>query len=153
MNLWTLVLRGLRHYRRTNTGLVAGSAIATAVLVGALVVGDSVRASLRGQAELRIGAVDAVLASNDRFLNREYLARVDMNADDESRLQELLTLHHARTESRTSGALLEVRDGLSGRSLGEMTLPGLDERIAWGVSQGAGLLAEETRVSVFELPA
>jgi len=67
MNLWTLVLRGLRHYRRTNAGLVAGSAIATAVLVGALVVGDSVRASLRGQAELRIGAVDAVLASNDRF--------------------------------------------------------------------------------------
>jgi hypothetical protein len=34
-----------------------------------------------------------------------------------------------------------------------MTLPGLDERIAWQVSQGAGLLAEETRASVFELPA
>ncbi len=51
------------------------------------------------------------------------------------------------------GALLEVRDGLSGRGLGEMTLPGLDERVAWSVSQGAGLLAEETRASVFELPA
>ena len=53
----------------------------------------------------------------------------------------------------SSGAMLEVRDGLSGRSLGELTIPGLDERIAWKVSQGAGLLAEETRVSVFELPA
>jgi hypothetical protein len=52
-----------------------------------------------------------------------------------------------------SGALLDVRDGLSGRSLGEVTLPGLDERIDWKVSQGAGLLAEETRVSVFEVPA
>lgn len=52
-----------------------------------------------------------------------------------------------------SGALLEVRDGLSGRALGDLTLPGLDERIAWHVSQGAGLLAEETRASVFELPA
>ena len=51
------------------------------------------------------------------------------------------------------GAMLEVRDGLSGRMLGELTLPGLDERIAWKVSQGAGLLAEETRASVFELPA
>lgn len=50
------------------------------------------------------------------------------------------------------GALLEVRDALSGRHLGELTLPGLDERIAWQVSQGAGLLAEETRASVFELP-
>jgi hypothetical protein len=37
--------------------------------------------------------------------------------------------------------------------LGELTLPGLDERVAWKVSQGAGLLAEETRASVFELPA
>ena len=51
------------------------------------------------------------------------------------------------------GALLEVRDGLSGRTLGEWVVPGLDERVAWRVSQGAGLLAEERRVSVFELPA
>jgi len=50
------------------------------------------------------------------------------------------------------GALLEVCDGLTGRGLGELTLPGLDERIAWKISQGAGLLAEETRASVFELP-
>lgn len=51
------------------------------------------------------------------------------------------------------GAMLEVRDGVSGRMLGELTLPGLDERVAWRVAQGAGLLAEETRASVFELPA
>jgi len=50
------------------------------------------------------------------------------------------------------GALLEVRDALSGRQLGELTLPGLDERVGWQVCQGAGLLAEETRASVFELP-
>ena len=52
-----------------------------------------------------------------------------------------------------NGALLEVRDGMSGRALGEVALPGLDERIAWQVSQGAGVLAEETRASVFEIPA
>jgi outer membrane protein assembly factor BamB len=51
------------------------------------------------------------------------------------------------------GALLEVRDGLTGRSLGDWVVPGLDERVAWRVSQGAALLAEERRVSVFELPA
>ena len=50
------------------------------------------------------------------------------------------------------GALLEVFDVQSGRELGELTLPGLDERIAWCISDGAGLLAEETRASVFELP-
>src|SRR5690606_38374133 len=49
-------------------------------------------------------------------------------------------------------ALLDVRDALTGRLLGEITVPGLDEHVAWRVSQGAGLLAEETRASVFEIP-
>jgi hypothetical protein len=52
-----------------------------------------------------------------------------------------------------NGALVEVRDNLSGRALGDWTIPGLDEQVAWQVSHGAGLLAEEHRVSVFELPA
>jgi hypothetical protein len=52
-----------------------------------------------------------------------------------------------------NGALLEVRDALTGRPLGDWAIPGLDERVGWMVSQGGGLLAEETRVSIFELPA
>ena len=51
------------------------------------------------------------------------------------------------------GALLEVRDTLTGRMLGDWAVPGLDESVAWQVASGAGCLAEETRVSVFELPA
>lgn len=51
------------------------------------------------------------------------------------------------------GAYLEVLDAVSGRSLGNWTVPGLDEQVAWLVVDGAGLLAEETRISVFELPA
>jgi hypothetical protein len=51
------------------------------------------------------------------------------------------------------GAILEVRDTLTGRMLGDWAVPGLDESVAWQVSQGAGLVAEETRVSVYELPA
>jgi hypothetical protein len=51
------------------------------------------------------------------------------------------------------GALLEVRDTLTGRLLGDWAVPGLDESVAFQVGDGAGLLAEETRVSVFELPA
>lgn len=50
-------------------------------------------------------------------------------------------------------AWLEARDLMTGRKLGEWTVPGLDERVDWAVSAGAGLLAEETRISVFELPA
>ena len=51
------------------------------------------------------------------------------------------------------GALIEVRDTLTGRMLGDWAVPGLDESVAFLVSDGAGLLAEETRVSMFELPA
>ena len=51
------------------------------------------------------------------------------------------------------GTMISVLDGLTGRELGELAMPGLDERIAWKVSQGAGLLAEEKRASVYELPA
>lgn len=51
------------------------------------------------------------------------------------------------------GALLEAVDALTGRRLGEWTVPGLDEQVGWSVVDGAGLLAEETRVSMFELPA
>jgi len=35
-----LVLRGLRHYWRTNLAVIAGVAIAVAVLAGALLVGE-----------------------------------------------------------------------------------------------------------------
>ena len=51
------------------------------------------------------------------------------------------------------GALLEVRDMLTGRKLGDWAIPGLDERVDWKVTDGACLLAEENRVSVYELPA
>ncbi|MDA1267382.1 MAG: PQQ-binding-like beta-propeller repeat protein [Planctomycetota bacterium] len=51
------------------------------------------------------------------------------------------------------GAWLEARDMTTGRPLGQWTVPGLDEKIDWRVVTGAGLLAEETRVSIFELPA
>ncbi|TAJ21120.1 MAG: hypothetical protein EPO68_05395 [Planctomycetota bacterium] len=50
------------------------------------------------------------------------------------------------------GATLEVRDLVSGRMLGQQTVPGLDEHVAWTVAHGAVLLAEETRISIFEVP-
>jgi hypothetical protein len=52
-----------------------------------------------------------------------------------------------------SGAMLEARDLLSGRTLGEWTVPGLDEQVCWSVGSGAGLLAEEHRLTIYELPA
>jgi ABC-type lipoprotein release transport system permease subunit len=67
MTAWRLILRSLVFFRRTNVGVLLGVAVAATVLVGALVVGDSVRASLRRQALQRIGRVDLVMSSHDRM--------------------------------------------------------------------------------------
>lgn len=50
--------RGLRHYFREHLLVAAATAIAVTVLVGALVVGDSVRGSLRAAFTERLGATD-----------------------------------------------------------------------------------------------
>ena len=74
MTSWTLALRGLVFYARSHLGALLGAAVGSAVLVGALVVGDSVRGSLREMALARLGKVDVALASNDRLF-RQDLAR------------------------------------------------------------------------------
>lgn len=50
------------------------------------------------------------------------------------------------------GAILSIYDLLSGRELGELAVPGLDEFVAWSVADGALLVAEETRLSVYDVP-
>ncbi len=67
-----LVRRNLTHYWRTNLAVVLGVATAVAVLAGALLVGDSVRASLRDLVVQRLGETDYAITSNGFF--REQLA-------------------------------------------------------------------------------
>ncbi|HEX9365028.1 MAG TPA: hypothetical protein VF921_00290, partial [Vicinamibacterales bacterium] len=67
-----LVLRGLVHYWRTNLAVIAGVATAVAVLAGALLVGDSVRGSLRDLVLQRLGRADRIVISTGFF--REALA-------------------------------------------------------------------------------
>lgn len=59
--------RNLRHYRRSALAIAAGAAVATSVLAGALLVGDSVRASLRRLTLERLGGIDFALAGQRFF--------------------------------------------------------------------------------------
>ncbi|MCY4599673.1 MAG: FtsX-like permease family protein, partial [Acidobacteria bacterium] len=63
MQLTSLVRRNLIWYWRTNLAVIAGVAVAVAVLAGALLVGASVRSSLRALALERLGGVDHVVTS------------------------------------------------------------------------------------------
>src|SRR6266702_2402703 len=67
-----LLRRNLIYYWRTNLAVVLGVATAVAVLAGALLVGNSVRASLRDLFVERLGNTDYVIASQSFF--REQLA-------------------------------------------------------------------------------
>lgn len=70
-----LLLRSLLYFRWANLAVVAGMAVSTAVLTGALMVGDSVRGSLRELAELRLGKVDHALVAS-RFFEQSLAGRL-----------------------------------------------------------------------------
>ena len=66
MTLWRYVARTLVYHWRINAAVALSVAAATAVLTGALVVGDSVRSSLSALTLDRLGRIDDVLVT-DRF--------------------------------------------------------------------------------------
>src|SRR5579872_4879314 len=72
MRTSTLLARSLAWYWRTNLAVLLGVATAAGVLGGALVVGESVRASLRDLVTARLGNADYVVSRNGFF--REELA-------------------------------------------------------------------------------
>jgi ABC-type lipoprotein release transport system permease subunit len=67
-----LVIRGLRHYWRTGAVVIFALAVATGVIVGSLVIGDSVTGSIARSALLRLGSIHYALTAPDWF--REELA-------------------------------------------------------------------------------
>lgn len=68
MSPFQLVRNSLRFFWRTNVGVVLGTALAALVLTGALLVGDSVRGTLRKQAEARVGRVQEAFIAGERFV-------------------------------------------------------------------------------------
>jgi len=67
MSLWRLAKQSLGFYWRTNLGVLLTVVVSTAILTGALVVGDSVRYSLRMMVEARMGKTQLALVPQNRF--------------------------------------------------------------------------------------
>src|SRR2546425_11354476 len=63
MSFSKLLLRNLLFHRRGNFAVLLGVAVGTAVLTGALLVGDSLRGSLRDLTEERLGWVDDAMVT------------------------------------------------------------------------------------------
>ncbi|HEY8506176.1 MAG TPA: ABC transporter permease, partial [Gemmataceae bacterium] len=65
-----LILRNLAYHWRGNLAVLLGVFVGSAVLTGALLVGDSLRGSLRARAERQLGWVDAAMIGG-RFVRAE----------------------------------------------------------------------------------
>ena len=118
MSLLALIRRNLVHYWRTNLAVVAGVAVAVAVLAGALLVGASVRSSLRALALERLGAVDRVVTSA-RFVPASFGA-------------DLLSAGSMNGQFATAAPLVAVEGFVthqsSGRRASGVQVYGVDER-------------------------
>jgi ABC-type antimicrobial peptide transport system permease subunit len=67
MTSWHLALQSFKHYFSVNLAIALGVAAATAVLTGALLVGDSMRTSLRNLTMDRLGDIDSLVVSSGFF--------------------------------------------------------------------------------------
>ena len=79
MGLFRYILRGLWHFRKQHLALFAGTIISTAVLTGALIVGDSVKYSLRDLVDVRLGNAGFALQTGDRFVHADLAERLSMD--------------------------------------------------------------------------
>src|SRR5712691_7692283 len=84
MTIWTLIRRSLRFHARAHLGVVLGAAVGSAALIGALVVGDSVRGSLREQALQRLGRVEFAIETQDRLFQADLTRRMEQEIEGHS---------------------------------------------------------------------
>ncbi len=76
MNYFKLILRSFRHNAFKQAGAFFGAVVASGVLIGALVVGDSVRLSLQKLASMRLGKTAWALSSDDRLFRGDLAAEL-----------------------------------------------------------------------------
>ena len=76
MSRWSLLKATLFYHWRANLAVGLGVVAATAVITGALVVGDSVQTSLLDMHLDRLGRIDMAIGGRDRFVREELAAEL-----------------------------------------------------------------------------
>jgi putative ABC transport system permease protein len=135
MQTTRLLKRSLAYYWQTNLVVVLGVAIAVSVLAGALLIGESVRGSLRDLSSLRLGKTDDLISSAGFF--REQLA-----ADLEQRGQ--FVANGIGVTSPLIALKGIVIHEPSKRRAGDVNVYGVDDRF-WQFHGVAGVTAPQNR--------
>jgi len=81
MNRLNLIVKSLTFYRRTHLSVLLGTLVTTAILTGALIVGDSVQYSLKRIALLRLGNTEYAINTNDRFFRQNLATELSQELD------------------------------------------------------------------------
>ncbi|MEI2726547.1 MAG: hypothetical protein V9H26_24430 [Verrucomicrobiota bacterium] len=85
MTFCTLIRRSLRFHWRSHLGVVLGAGVGSAALIGALVVGDSVKESLRERALERLSSTYFALDSGDRSVTDSLARKLIRNIGNQSK--------------------------------------------------------------------
>ncbi|MDM8160846.1 ABC transporter permease [Labilibaculum sp. K2S] len=79
MTILKYIIKSLWYFRKQHFAVFLGTIVSTAVLTGALIIGDSVKYSLHDLVNLRLGKVEYAMPTGDRYVRAE-LAK-DIQAD------------------------------------------------------------------------
>jgi ABC-type antimicrobial peptide transport system permease subunit len=71
MSLYKLILKSAWHYRKLNLTIILGIALSTAILVGALIIGDSVKYSLQQITVQRLRKTSQVITAGERLFRTQ----------------------------------------------------------------------------------
>ena len=121
MSPFLIALKSLFFHRRVNFAIALGVAAATAVLTGALIVGDSMRGSLRDLTLDRLGQVDVMIFSEGFFREQlgEDLKETEAFQSHFGQATPIIFFPNGTAETKTSSGvknlgqvnLLGIRDG------------------------------------------
>src|SRR5215210_6274975 len=135
MQTTRLLKRSLAYYWQTNLVVVLGVAIAVSVLAGALLIGESVRGSLRDISSRQLGKTDDVISSVNFF-------RDELAADLEQRGQ------FVANGMGVTCPLIALEGVVvhepSKRRAGDVKVYGVDERF-WRFNGVAGITTPQNR--------
>jgi ABC-type lipoprotein release transport system permease subunit len=143
MNASTYIRRSLRYYWRTNLAVIAGVAIAVSVLGGALLVGDSVRGSLKDLFLGRLGRASLVLSAS-HFFQEDLSSRIERQSNFQKRFKSACPL------IVTQGVVTHQE---SRRRVSEVQVYGVDERFwRFHEHQPAGAMEASQRDALVSRP-
>ena len=116
-----LSIRSAAFYWRSHLSVAVGTAVAGAVLVGAMLVGDSVKYSLKESALLRLGRIHHALSTQDRFFRQDLADRLEHD----------LRITAAPLLLLRGIAMTDDDSGKESRQVNNIQVIGIDDRFSW----------------------